>query len=87
MCLLYYVYYRRPGFQESEKCSVLSVKGLDATKYNCDRLFRLLSMYASVTRVRLITFNISICKFRLIFSTKIFESKHPKFDPKAHIFE
>ncbi|XP_025200534.1 heterogeneous nuclear ribonucleoprotein L-like [Melanaphis sacchari] len=35
----------------SEEFSVLSVRGLDPTKSNCNRIFKLLSMYATVAKI------------------------------------
>ncbi|XP_050061624.1 heterogeneous nuclear ribonucleoprotein L-like isoform X2 [Aphis gossypii] len=35
----------------SEEFSILSVRGLDPAKSNCNRLFRLLSMYATVAKI------------------------------------
>ncbi|KAF0771835.1 heterogeneous nuclear ribonucleoprotein L-like [Aphis craccivora] len=35
----------------SEEFSILSVRGLDPAKSNCNRLFRLLSMYATVSKI------------------------------------
>lgn len=43
--------FRQPEFRDSDQLSVLSINGLDPDKSNCDRIFRLFSMYAPITRV------------------------------------
>lgn len=50
-CVLIIFFFRLSTISCNEKFSILSVRGLDPAKSNCNRLFRLLSMYATVADV------------------------------------